>query len=218
MRRISTVWIASMLLVAAASWSPGQLSGQASPITVQEPPILGELFYADGSTGALTPLEHVKPKRLAGRIKSGGFLQPRVQMVELYFEGGTSSVAYKAGQPLHFLVRLLSPADRYGQKLTKEEVSRHFALARLVVQDVKNQQGRFLTKATIPLDVEAIGAPRVGLDLQHPDREAQSFLLTPNLSLAPGEYQIWSAGTHDNELIANFLVGEEHWAFGIVQR
>ncbi len=218
MRRISTFWIASMLIVAAASISRSKLIGQATSVTVQEPPTLGELFYADKSTGALSPLEHVKPKRLAGRIQSGGFLQPRVQRVELYFQGGCSSVAYKAGQPVHFLVRLMSPADRYGQKLTKEEVSKHFALGRLVVQDVKNQEARFLTKAAVPLDVEAIGAPKFGLDLKHPEREAQSFLLTPTISLTPGEYQIWTAGTHDYELVANSLVGEEHWAFDIVAR
>lgn len=210
MRRISTVWIASMLLAAAASMSPRQLTSQVAPITLQEPPTLGELFNADQATGVLTPLEHVKLKKLAGPIRSGGFLQPRIQMVELYFEGGASPVAFKAGQPPQFVVRLMNPVDRYGRELTKEEVSKHFALMRLVVQNDKNHVERFLSKTTIPVDIKVLGALKLGLDRGHPDRTAQSFLLTPQIPLVPGEYQIWVAGMHDYELVANGLVGEEH--------
>jgi hypothetical protein len=219
MRRISTICIAAMLLVATASMSPSQLNGQATSNTLQEPPTLGELFNAAQATGALTPLEHVKlKKRAAGPIRSGGFLQPRVQMVEFYFEGGTSPVVFKAVQPLQFVVRLMNPVDQYGRELTKEEVSRHFALMQLVVQNVKNHDERFLTKTTIKLDVEALGALQLGLDRGHPDRTAQSFVLTPQVPLAPGEYHIWVVGTHDYELVGNALVGEEHWAFEIVAR
>lgn len=218
MRRISTIWIAAMLFVTTASILPGQLTGQATSIALQEPPVLGELFNADRATGALTPLEHVKLKKLVGPIRSGGFLQPRVQMVELYFEGGASPVAFKAGQPPQFVVRLMNPVDRYGRELTKEEVSKHFSLMRLAVQNVKGHDERFLSKTTIPLDVEALGALKLDLDRGHPDRTAQSFLLTPQVHLAQGEYQIWVAGTHDYELVANGLVGEEHWAFEIIAR
>lgn len=218
MRRISTTCVAAMLLALAASISPCRLPGQTAPIAPQEPSALGELFSVDQATGALAPLEHVKTKTLPGKIQSGGFLQPRVQMVELYFEGRTSPVTFKAGQPMHFLVRLMSPADRYGQELTAEHVGWHFSLARLVVQNAKNHEGRFITKAVVPLNVETIGAIKLGLDAKHPDRAAQSFLLTPQTPLVPGPYHIWIAGMHDYELVANAMVGEQHWAFDIVPR
>jgi hypothetical protein len=55
MRRISTIWIAAILLAPAASMSPGRLACQAPSITLQEPPTLGEFFRVDRATGAPTP-------------------------------------------------------------------------------------------------------------------------------------------------------------------
>jgi hypothetical protein len=70
----------------------------------------------------------------------------------------------------------------------------------------------------IPLDVQTYGQLTLGLDPKGPDRAAQSFRLTPHIALTPGEYLILLRGTHNFELIANGLAGNEDWAFEIVQR
>lgn len=219
MKRLSFLRIAPIVLVAAASMSSSQLASQAPSVTPQEPATLGEFFHIDQATGAPATLERVKIKeQKAGPIRSQGIFQPREQMVDFYIEGGASPVVFKAGEPQLFVIRLMSPADQYGRELNSEEVRKHIGLTRLVVQNVKTHEERFLTKTNIPLDVQTYGQSSPGLDPKKPDRSAQSFRLTPHIALTPGEYQIWIRGTHNFELVSNGLVGNGDWAFGIVER
>ena len=219
MKRVSIVWIAPMVLVAVASMLSTRLASQARSAAPQEPATLGEMFRIDQATGAAAALERVKIKeQKVGPIRSGGVFKPREQMVDFYIEGGASPVVFKAGEPHLFVIRLMSPGDRYGSELNSEEVRKHIGLTRLVVQNVKSHDERFLTKTNIPLDVQTYGQVTPGLDPKKPDRSAQSFRLTPQTALTPGEYQIWIRGTHNFELVSNVLVGDADWAFGIVER
>jgi hypothetical protein len=211
MRRISTIRIAAMLLVATASVSPSQLTGQATSVTPQEPSILGELFRIDQATGTPTPLERVKVKKLPVNM----------HRVEFGIEGPASPVSFKAGEPLQFAIRLLSPGDRNDGEL---QVLRHVRLGRLVVQHFKKGDDRVLTTATIRLNVQTYGQLTRGLDPKKPDRVAQSFRVTPQIALTPGEYHLWIDGMHDFELNtgtrfrATIGPGGEHWAFDVIAR
>lgn len=215
MRRLSFAWIAPMVLVATASMSSSQMTSQAPSATPQEPTTLGELFRIDQATGAPAALERVKFKTIrAGPDFRPGFFQPLEHMVYFYIEGGASPVAFKAGEPQQFVIRLMSPGDRYGVELNSEEVRKRIRLNRLVVQNVKTHDGRFFTKTDIPLDVQTYGQLTLGLDPKKPDRAAQSFRLTPHIALTPGEYHFWITGRHNFELVRGSF-GDEDWAFGI---
>ena len=219
MNRVSFVWIAPMALMAMASTPSTRLASQERLAAPQEPATLGEMFHIDQTTGAPAALERVKIKeQKAGPIRSDGIIKPREQMVDFYIEGGASPVVFKSGEPQMFVIRLMSPGDRYGSELNSEEVRKHIGLTRLVVQNVKTHDERFLTKTNIPLDVQAYGQLTLGLDSKNAGRSAQSFRLTPHVALTSGEYQIWIRGTHNFELVSNGLVGDEDWAFSIVER
>jgi len=213
MRRISTICIAAMLLVATASMSPSQLTGQATSVTPQEPPTLGELFGIDQATGTPTPLERVEVKGVALNLRK----------VEFGIEGSASPVSFKASEPLQFAIRLMSRGDRNDGELNAKEVQRHIRLGRLVVQHFKKGgYERILTLGTIGFNVQTYGLLTRGLDPRKPDRVAQSFRLTPDIALTPGQYQIWINGMHDFELDTHFhssyASGGEHWAFEIIAR
>ena len=219
MRRVSTVWIGPMLLMATALISPSLMTSQTHSADPQEPTTLGKFFRIDQATGAPTALGSVKVKeQKAGPIRSQGVFKPHVQMVDFYVEGRASLVTFKTGEPQQFVIRLMSPGDRYGRELNSEEVQKHIGLTRLVMQSVKTHDERVLTTTNIPLDVQTSGQSTLGLDPQKPDRAAQTFRLTPQSALTPGEYLIWIKGTHNFELIANGLVGDENWAFRIEER
>jgi len=216
MRRISTIWIAATLLVATAPMSPGQLTGQATGVTPQEPPTMGEFFRIDQATGTPTPLERVEVKGVT--IKRS--------VVEFYIEGSASPVSFKAGEPLQFAIRLMSLGDRNDGELNAKEVQRHIRLGRLVVRHFEKMGDvRVLTLGAIGLNVQTYGQLTRGLDPRKPDRVAQSFRLTPDIALTPGQYYIWIGGLHDLELDtgAHFHMhytghGIEHWAFEIIAR
>jgi WD40 repeat protein len=136
-------------------------------------------------------------------------------MVYHYIEGGASPASFKAGEPPQFVIRLMSPGDRYGAELNSQEVRRHIAVSRLAVQNVKTHDERFLAKSPdIPLDVQTYGQLTLGLDPKKPDRAAQSFRLTPHGPLAPGEYLVSIFGVHNFEL-TKMLHNQEKLAFGI---
>jgi len=216
MRRISTIWIAAMLLVATASMSPSQLTGQATYVTPQEPPTLGEFFRIDQATGAPTPLERVEVKRVY--IKTS--------VVEFCIEGSASPVSFKAGEPLQFAIRLMSPGDRNDGELNATEVQRHIILGRLVVRHFKKVGDvRVLTLGNTGLNIQSYGQLTRGLDPRNPDRVARSLRLTPDRALTPGEYYIAIGGMKDLELHggAHFHMGYtghgiEYWAFKIIAR
>jgi hypothetical protein len=219
MVRISMVCIASIALAAMASISPRLATAQAPSVTVHEPTTLGEIFRVDPSTGAPAALERVKVKNLkVGQTRQPGIFQPREDVVDFYIEGVASPVVFKADEPQQFVIRLMSPEDKYGRELNSAEVLKHIGLMRLVVQDIRKHDDRFLTKTMIPLDVQPYGQSTPGLDAKKPDRTAQSFRLTPHIALTPGEYLISIRGTHNFELIANGLVGNEDLAFRITER
>jgi hypothetical protein len=214
MRRISTIRIAAMVLVATASLSPSQLTGQATSVTPQEPSILGELFRIDQAAGTPTPLERVKVKKMAVNM----------HRVEFCIDGSASPVSFKAGEPIQFAIRLLGPGDRNDGELNAEEVRRHVRLGRLVVQQFKKGDERVLTTATIALYVQTYGQLTRGLDPKKPDRVAHSFRVTPQIALIPGKYHLWIDGMHDLELNtgsrfrASIGPGGEHWAFDVIAR
>jgi hypothetical protein len=218
MRRISIAWIVSTWLLAIISISPGRLAAQVSSTTPQEPATLGEIFRVDQVTGAPATLEHVKVKQQKVGQTGSGRLQPREDVVDFYIEGAASTAAFKAGEAQQFVIRLMSPEDRYGRELNAEEVRKHIVLTRLLVRNVKSAEDRFVTKTTIPFDIQAYGQSTAGLDSKKPDRTAQSFRLTPQSTLTPGEYLVSIRGTHNFELIANGLVGNEDLAFRIIER
>jgi hypothetical protein len=215
MSRDPTISIAAMILVAAASMSSARLACQAAPVTPQEPPTLDEFFRVDRATGAPTPLERMKMQKVAGPVQKGG-----IQMVESYIEGVASPVQFKAGEPQQFVIRLMSPGDSQGKDLTAAEVRLHFGLGPLLVQQFgrKSVVGRFATTTFIPFGIESFGQSTLGLDPKNPARPARSFLLTPNVPLAPGHYQIWIGGFHNFDLVRNPFSGMERWAFDIVAR
>ena len=219
MKRVSFVWIAAMVFVATASMSSSRLASQAPTATPQEPTTLGEIFRIDQATGAPAALERVKVKNLkVGQTRQPGFLQPLEDVVDFYIEGVASPVVFKAGEPQQFVIRLMSPGDRYGRELNSAEVLMHIGLMQLAVQTIRKHDERFLTKTMIPMDVQSYGQSTLSLDPKKPDCAAQSFRLTPHIALTPGEYLILMRGTHNFELIANGLAGNEDWAFEIVQR
>jgi hypothetical protein len=219
MRKLSFVWLVPMVLVATASISSSGLTPQAPSATPQEPTTLGEFSRIDPATGTPTEMERVKVKNLkVGHTREPGILQPREDLVDLYVEGVASPVVFKAGESQQFVIRMMSPGDRYGRELNSAELLKHVGLMQLVVQNIKKHDERFLTKSNIPLDVQPYGQLTHGLDPKQPDRVAQSFRLTPSIALTPGEYLIWIKATHNFELIANGLVGDDYWAFEIVKR
>jgi len=205
MSRISTIWIAAILLSAGASMSPGRLACQAPSITPQDPSTLDEFFRVDRATGAPTPLEHAK-------LKSVTFGQE----MEFYIEG-SASVAFKAGEPQQFVIRLMSLGESSGTDTLTAEVRRRIVLGPLLVQQFgrKHVVGRFATRTEIPFDIVPFGQSTLGLDPKKPARAAQSLLMTPHVPLAPGKYQIWLKGVG---IFQNIPVRGEHWAFDIVAR
>jgi hypothetical protein len=208
-----------MVLVATASMSSSRLTSQAPSAMPQEPTTLGEFFRIDPATGAPAALEHVKVKNLrVGQTRQPGIFQPVEDVEDFYIEGVASPVVFKAAEPQQFVIRLMSPGDRYGRELNSAEVLKHIGLMRLVVQNIRKHDERFLTTTMIPLDVQTYGQLTLGVDPKKPDRAAQSFRLTPHIALTPGQYLILIRGTHNFELVANGLVGNEDWAFEIVQR
>jgi hypothetical protein len=211
----STCWIFVMILSAAASMSPGRLACQVHSITPQEPPTFGEFFRVDQTTGAPTRLEPVQVKKLVGPLQRGG-----IQTVEFYVEGEVSPVAFKAGEPQQFVIRLMSPGESSGNDLSAIEAREHIELGQLMVKNAKNQRGkpvvgRFVTRTTFPFDIEPFGQSTLGLPPKKPGSAVQSLLLTPRVPLLPGKYQIWIVGV---SVFHNALSGGEHWAFDIVTR
>ena len=205
--------------VAIVPISSSQLSSRAPSAAPQEPTTLGELLRIDQATGTPSPLELVKFKTMrAGPDFRPGFLQPLEHMAYTYVEGGASPVTFRVGERPQFIIRLLSPGDRYGIEPNAEEVRKRISMRRLVVLRVKTNNERFIAKTPdIPLDVQTYGQLTLGLDPKKPYRGAQSFRITPHVALAPGEYVIGMMGLHNLELI-KMRWKPVRWAFGIARR
>jgi hypothetical protein len=200
-------------LLLSATMSSSQSTPQAPRATPQEQTTFAKIFRIDPASGAPTPLEDCKIKSSATRYSSGF----------LFLEGQTSPVAFKAAEPQVFVIRLMSPEDKYGVELTTEQVRKRIELQRLNVGVLKRLIGdkpvRYLTKPPyIPLDVQPYGQVALGLDPKKPNRAAQSFQLTPHVALPPGEYGISITGMHNFELVNRAAMGFQQWAFGIAPR
>ncbi len=207
-QRLTYSLIAVFLWVCA---SHAQNPPLPSPLTAPEPATVGEVYRLT-PVGALEALERVKLKeKKAGPPHRAGIFQPAVQSYTMYIEGAASSVVFKPGEAQVLAVRFLAPGDRWGQETTVEAVQRHLLLTRLAVQDGK----RFITKVNVPVDVRSYGHPTPGLDSKQTNRPAASFQLIPRQTLPPGEYVVYMAGTHNGELVKNFLVGQERFAFAV---
>jgi hypothetical protein len=186
---------------------PPTAASAAVPTAPQEPGAPGELFFVT-ATGGLTALERVRLREAkANRSRSQ-------QDIEFYFEGSSSPVVIRAGEPQSFAIRMMGGGSRWGKAATPEEAQKHFLLTKLQSADGR----RYLTKVDVQFDVRTYGRPTPGLDPKRFERLATSLQLTPRTMLAPGEYVIYLAGTANFEFVANMSTGGDRWAFAIVDR
>jgi len=190
--------------------APPPTSASASPAVPtapQEPGAPGELFFVT-ATGGLTALERVRLREAkANRSRSQ-------QDIEFYFEGSSSPVGIRAGEPQSFAIRMMGGGSRWGKAATPEEAQKHFLLTKLQSADGR----RYLTRVDVQFDVRTFGRPTPGLDPKRFERLATSLQLTPRTMLAPGEYVIYMAGTANLEFVGNMSSGVDRWAFAIVDR
>jgi hypothetical protein len=184
------------------------------PATIPEPALAGDLFSVSPA-GTLTNLERVRMReRKVGGARSQGMFKPSVQDYAYYFDGSTSPVTVKAGDPQVFVIRMMAPTSRWGKEPTADEAQKHFLLTKL-----QSEEGRrYLTKVDVQFDARSYGRPTPGLDPKRYERAAVSFQLTPRIVLEPGEYVVLMAGTSNSEFIANLKSGADRWAFAIVER
>jgi len=186
---------------------PPTAASAAVSTTVQEPGVPGELFFVT-ATGGLTALERVRLREAkANRSRSQ-------QDIEFYFEGSSSPVVIRAGDPQSFAIRMMGGGGRWGKAATPEEAQKHFLLTKLQSADGR----RYLTRVDVQFDVRTFGRPTPGLDPKRFERLATSLQLTPRTMLAPGEYVIYMAGTANFEFVGNLSTGGDRWAFAIVDR
>jgi len=197
-----------------AALPPAPNGPAAGATSIQEPTALGELYAVSRSTGGLVSLERVQMKeRKVGNVRSQGVFKPSVQDYAYYFDGGSSPVTLREGEPQKFAIRLLGP-DRGGRPATADEAQKHFLLTKL-----QSDEGRrYITRVDVQFDVRSYGAPTPGLDPRKPDQVATSFELTPRSPLGPGEYVILLAGTHNFQFIGNYQASSDRWAFAITDR
>jgi len=186
---------------------PAPPPSAAVPTTLQEPGAPGELFFVTG-TGGLTALERVRLRETKANA-SGSKAN-----IEFYFDGSSSPVVIRAGEPQSFAIRMLGGGNRGGRAPTPEEAQKHFLLTKLQSADGR----RYLTRVDVQFDVRSYGRPTPGLDPKRFERLATSFQLTPRTLLAPGEYVIYMAGTANFEFVGNMSTGGDRWAFAIVDR
>ena len=186
---------------------PPSAASSAVPATPQEPGAPGELFFVT-ATGGLTALERVR-LREAKATRSGSR-----QDIEYYFEGSSSPVVIRAGEPQSFAIRMMGGGNRGGRAATPEEAQKHFLLTKLQSADGR----RYLTKVDVQFDVRTYGRSAPGVDPKRFERLATSLQLTPRTMLAPGEYVIYLAGTANFEFVSNMSTGGDRWAFAIVGR
>jgi len=186
---------------------PPTAASAAVPTAPQEPGAPGELFFVT-ATGGLTALERVRLREAkANRSRSQ-------QDIEFYFEGSSSPVVIRAGEPQSFAIRMMGGGSRWGKAATPEEAQKHFLLTKLQSADGR----RYLTKVDVQFDVRTYGRPTPGLDPKRFERLATSLQLTPRTMLAPGEYVVYLAGTANFEFVGNMSTGGDRWAFAIVDR
>ena len=186
---------------------PPPTASAAVPTAPQEPGAPGELFFVT-ATGGLTALERVRLREAkANRSRSQ-------QDIEFYFEGSSSPVVIRAGEPQSFAIRMMGGGSRWGKAATPEEAQKHFLLTKLQSADGR----RYLTRVDVQFDVRTYGRPTPGLDPKRFERLATSLQLTPRTMLAPGEYVIYLAGTANFEFVGNMSTGGDRWAFAIVDR
>jgi hypothetical protein len=186
---------------------PPTAASAAVPTAPQEPGAPGELFFVT-ATGGLTALERVRLREAkANRSRSQ-------QEIEFYFDGSSSPVVIRAGEPQSFAIRMMGGGSRWAKAATPEEAQKHFLLTKLQSADGR----RYLTKVDVQFDVRTYGRPTPGLDPKRFERLATSFQLTPRTMLAPGEYVVYLAGTANFEFVGNMSTGGDRWAFAIVDR
>jgi hypothetical protein len=213
MKTVPLLWLVPVTLLVSATMSSSQSTPQTPLAPPQEPTTFGLVFRIDPATGAPTPLEDCKIKSSATQYSSGF----------LFIDGPASPVAFKAAEPQVFVIRLMSPEDKYGVELTSEGVRKRIELKRLNVGVLKRLIGdktvRYLTQPpNTPVDVQPYGQVALGLDPKKPNRTAQSFQLTPHVALTPGEYGISFTGIHNFELVDRAAFGFHQWAFGVAPR
>src|SRR6185503_18988233 len=145
--------IAPMPPPASVPAPPPPTASAAVPTAPQEPAAPGELFFVT-ATGGLTALERVRLREAkANRSRSQ-------QEIEFYFDGSSSPVVIRAGEPQSFAIRMMGGGSRWGKAPTPEEAQKHFLLTKLQSADGR----RYLTKVDVQFDVRTYGRPTPGLD------------------------------------------------------
>lgn len=180
MRRI----ILAIVLVSTfeALYAPGQAKA------VQTTPIAGEPEYAGNfaarapDTGQYIPLERLTATQ-ATRMRAMGFGGADVR---LEFPGETSSVRFKAGQSVEFIVRVITQERdplSFVQffQLTSVKGRRSVQIVNVYGMGVKSED-------TSRAHMVPFSATRFG---EH------FFRIVPQQPLAPGEYSVGTSDSHD---------------------
>jgi len=156
------------------------------PVVAQQPPravepeYLNTFFLLDRTTGSLKPLER-EPLEVATKIRALGFGGARTSMS---VHGEQSTVRYREGQPLEFVVLAAS------QQIDPQ------GLVTLYLMESDDGRRKLVT-ATANLG----GASSVGSQGAIPINAAKygksSFTITPAQPLPPGEYLLTASGAKD---------------------
>jgi hypothetical protein len=149
---------------------------------VQEPEYLGIFFLLDSNTGNLSPLERQTAESKM-KVKAMGFGGGESS---IEFKGEKSSVRFKEGQKLEFVVLVSS------QQIDPQSIIQFFSLEpkkgkrRLVI--AKASSMGMSGKSVMSERAVAFNAAKYG---------TSSFRVTPTENLPPGEYTLSGPGTND---------------------
>lgn len=168
------------LVVRAVALSGSIVS--AAPVTQaaatpQQPTVPYEAFRVDPATGALTPLESTK----ARKVGSG--------QVYCYLEGARSPVTIRQGEPLVFAGRF-DGSPKFLESLRKLSGP----LYKLEILFVSDGERRYATKKFVPMDGGPYGEVVSGVDPKRQKDVGQSFVFKPLGQLPPGEYALTVGG------------------------
>ncbi len=170
---VSGAVIAAMLDRASADTRPGDAApgvsgGQSGP----EPEYIGAFFHLDQATGTLTPLER-QSATTSMEVRGLGFGGAEGFMM---VRGERSSVRFKQGQPLQFVVRVASPQ------------SDPLSLVHLVPLEEGDGNRRLSVGRASLFGGAQGGIGDAELPIKATRYGQSSFLISPAQELAGGEY------------------------------
>ena len=152
------------------------------PKKVQEPEYLGTFFLVDSDTGNLIPLERL-PGESKIKVKAMGFGGGEGS---IEFKGEKSSVRFKEGQKLEFVVLVSS------QQIDPHTVIQFFSL-----ESKKGKRRLLMAKAGfIGTSGKSVTSERA-VAFNVAKYGTSSFRIIPAQPLPPGEYTLSGPGTND---------------------